>query len=557
MSGDTGLKTISENECEILNSLSQIPFSVEWDKAIQDPFSANISLHDWKVDIRLNPDLSSKLGLNKDEICLLLYTLLRHEEGHWKVCPFDEMYHLEVRASVIRAFESSFPENVWSTAERYCAPVINMFEDIIVDRVISDGDSNYKRGTEIILSLLRKIFKDKKDLVFILMLHLRESLLLDKKSKDHDISDMVTAILKTMDGDLTKRALWGNRAEKFAGEIFKLIDLSNMSDPLLQRIQEAMQIIRDKLTSRSIFEARLQDDKDYRAEKVKEYLEEASGGKYSDIGKLLRKKKPIEDDLEALDLFFELNAEKVPIDYSEERQNAYHIYLGQRRLREHETFSPAMIRWKATKIYEKDGETIIDLQKKETPFYIRNAAKEIVPMIPDIAFIIDSSSSMGRLTSGGDKYYVSVTAIYSILNYLKSVDKDRLMNFCVINFSSATWYSGWHDFTMLDVLKRKYILRQQSGGTSLNPRAIEQMMSEAQDLFLAIMITDGEISNNERAIRAVERLIFQGNGFSLIKIGDSGNKFVSGVEAAGGDVHVIHNVSDLSGLMIRKAEEYW
>ena len=531
--------------------LQSIPFDVKWNDNLSQPFNAHIKISDWHITVEIKPDIEDRVDDNG--LCSLIYTLIKHEEGHWKICPFDGQHHLEIRASVIRACKERFGNEMTMQKEgtELCGLVVNMFEDLVVDKSSILTNDNYKRGMEIILEVIRLELNNQKSNLFKLMFALRESFLLGKEA----LTDEINETLKTLSGNLNVRETWPKISYKFAMKIFSIISPDLAAGALsMDEIQSA----KEGLTSESIQEKRFNNDEAYKEDEVKEYYrrKEEEAEKNSAV-ELSKEWSPLFDEAEALDIFFESKTEDMKLKYYERKATAYPIaYLGKRKLSDDKPFSVSRIKWSATKIIKRGDDVSIDLYEKETPIY-HESGQDVDKTFFDLALILDSSSSMGSVYDRSSYFFVLVTAIYSLLRHLRETGKDIYINYCVINFSSKTWYSGWKEYRELKDLKRKYILSQQFAGTELNPVAINTMISESKGTFLSIMVTDGILENINPAVNAIGKLISEGNEFCLIEIGDLSEELRAGVERAGGNTYTVNQVSDLSALILEQGRKYW
>jgi len=564
-----------------------IQFDVKWNDRLLQSFYTHTNISDWSITVEINPDIKARVDDNR--LCSLIYTLIKHEEGHWKICPFDGQYHLEIRASVITACKKILGNGITKqkAGDRLCGLVVNMFEDLVVDKISIISDDNYKNGMETTLGIINEE-REKQDNLSKLILAIRKSFLLDEEASTDDVKE----VLKTLCGDLSVKEIWPKKANQIAEKIFSIIspdisagtfntqeesdqgqsaagdapescdedsmDGESGSKQSSSSIVEEIQSAKARLTSESIQEKMLKEDDAYKESEIKEYYkritEEAEKKGAIELSKGC---SPLISETEALDIFFESKTEDLKLKYYERKATAFPItYLGKRKLYDNKPSSVSRIKWSATRIFKRGEDVSIDLYEKDTPIN-HESGQDIDNTFFDLALILDSSASMGSVYKRGSHSFVLVTAIYSLLRYLRETGKDIYMNYSVINFSSETWYSGWKGYRGLKGLKKKYILKQQAGGTELKPEAIEQMATESQGPFMSIMVTDGELENITAVVKAIQTLVSMGNEFCLIEIGDLGGELKAGVERAGGDTYTIKQVSDLSGLILKQGRKYW
>ena len=72
-----------------------------------------------------------------------------------------------------------------------CGLVVNMFEDLVVDKSSILTNDNYKRGMETILEVIRLELNNQKNNLFKLMFALRESFLLGKEASTDEIKEIL------------------------------------------------------------------------------------------------------------------------------------------------------------------------------------------------------------------------------------------------------------------------------------------------------------------------------------------------------------------------------
>lgn len=534
------------SNCPMLREISPpLVFSFQHDESLAAAFAAHINVNDWTIHIKVRSDFESMY--NRESLCLIVYTLLKHEEGHWTICPFDGIYHLKICAAVKRAYNKVFRGKEIS-AQMFRLG-FNLFEDLIVDKQNISLDERYRSGTDLIHKICKKENSKEKDKLFQILFKIRECFLLDKTTKDKGI----LKVLKTISGGHPDEHRWEDMAYDFAEAIFSLIKRRVVKSELLKPPQE--QFLVPILTSESIFEKKMQEDSEYRDRTTKEYFRIVSSGAIeaaADIKTIF----PLVVDKESLDLYFSSITENIKLEHFKKDSGSYtYAHLGKRRLAEDHVISPGRIKWPSTKIISGINDESFVLYEKEIP--LRISTEGVEPgIIYDLAFILDGSGSMGWLFDTRASYHTLVVAVYSLLDYLKSTDKGYHVNCCAIKFASSTFYSRWLDYSSLRDLKLNYILRDTGGATNLSPTVLRQMTDEAKGAFLGIMVSDGEIHNLKETVEAIGELIQSGNHFCLIQIGES-TSFMSEIRTLGGDVYNIRDTADLKGLILKKGKEHW
>jgi len=252
---------------------------LEWNSDLPSCFEASVRLNDWRIQVRLRPDIRFKIPDDED-LSQLLYTLLCHENGHWRLCPFDGRYHLQIRAAIEQAWATISKKYRIPRPERQsaqlCGMATNIFADLIVDKVTCRADHTYKVGMEVILELLQKEIANEladNDIAGIL-LELRLCFLLDRKLPENEakLSQADCArILNPLRGDILERSEWQTKAAEFSEALFETLMQMSMPAGLNDDdIQEAVA----RQTSPSAISRRLEEDEHYREKILKEIADE-------------------------------------------------------------------------------------------------------------------------------------------------------------------------------------------------------------------------------------------------------------------------------------------
>jgi len=592
-----------------------------WKPQLPNFFRSDINFENWLIQIQLRPDLPDQIG-RRNNFFAAVFALLRHEEGHWRICPFAPQDHLSLRSAVERAWlqvAERFHESVSSTkAGGICHAVVNMFADLIVDRVNYEEDERYCVGTAAILNILSREIDPSSEPFDYFLLQLRKGFILQE-----EVNPAIAGILNTLRGDLRQRDRWPKIAYRFAYQFFlhiiqqELIDFpgndetplendgmgsktvpskgkesgtvkANDSDENHESVgggvgndkdyndqkneaevgkggqgmwetisAEDIRSSTERMTSASPIARRLGQDEEYRAETLDEVIKTSEGKGGAQQGNSFGTANiPTAYRLEYLDACYRNMVSRLSLDDQTPRPNAGPlIYFGKRRLGPTEKIMPGRLRWSATRFSTVHGRQRMDLYAKTTPYLVPGGSDRL-PLRHDLALILDSSSSMGRANNFGSPYSLLLRAVYSLLHHLRQTGNDSYMRFAVINFSDKTFYSGWQNATRLPRLRREFMLTGQYGGTTLNPAALRRMPIEAQRTFLAIMVTDGDLANERQVADAVQGLVNRGNEFILLNIGASG-AFADRVRATGAEVRCLASAADLHSLILGKGRERW
>ena len=151
------------------------------------------------------------------------------------------------------------------------------------------------------------------------------------------------------------------------------------------------------------------------------------------------------------------------------------------------------------------------------------------------------------------KYDLVLTACYGIFNH---IERERLgagLQVACINFSNKSIASGWHEFGNMQPAK-DVLLTYQGGGTKLAPEAIRQTFESRPGPFLAVVITDGVLSNARPAAAELRDVVGGGCDLALLHVGRS-NEFTKAIRAMNRSVHIVEKADDLLGLTLGLARK--
>jgi len=182
------------------------------------------------------------------------------------------------------------------------------------------------------------------------------------------------------------------------------------------------------------------------------------------------------------------------------------------------------------------------------------------PAAPHLLLMVDSSGSMAfrpqiQHPAGRGPFDVVLTACYGIFKHIEMHNLGTSVKVCCLNFSSHTIASHWHAFADLGPVKNA-LLTHQGGGTRLDTEAVRWAFISRPGRFLAIVITDGVLSNVVQAADEMRNIVADGCSLVLLHVGKP-NAFTDAVKALGCPVHLITNVNDLVGLTLSVAEQQY
>ena len=217
------------------------------------------------------------------------------------------------------------------------------------------------------------------------------------------------------------------------------------------------------------------------------------------------------------------------------------------------------ISWFRTRVRRRDHGKELCLFKQAEPLTI--PARDDEPgeaRVPHLLLVVDSSSSMGFNPQATDvrqrrKYDLVLTACYGMFNHIERKRLGADLQVACINFSSKSIASGWHEFGNMQPAK-DVLLTYQGGGTTLAPHAIRQTFESRPGPFLAVVITDGCISNARSAAAELKKVVRAGCDLVLLHVGGS-NDFTKAVQEMRCPVHIVKSAKDLVGLTLSIARE--
>ncbi len=532
----------------------------------------------------------------------IVYSAVHHEIGHWSRCPFDEEFY----ADILKGTEDGLKKAGFTDAdiESYKFNVSNMFMDVI-DNVLNSLDgkrkNNYHDGISLFYikeGVIANQFSDAYTIFVDSQMRLvsrtpEQRDLARGFAKDYDkiktvVKDCMDIFLDGKYSSISKKVdyekqvlleLKRKRDKNLFGKINKYVweeksaKFSELIAPYLDKMTESIgdsafsEAYKKDEGFRKRVVARIggrrgaggtKKGKDGRGDgKGKKPRKGGSGeGSGKGVGRASGAPLILLKTFHDLDKLYKQRAEDIMMNYPSQKRTSDSRYIvdwtGRSRISDDESFTPDEVDWASTLPIQKDDGIDLWLYRNESPIEETSSSSFSVGGIQDICFIVDSSGSMHwNPKEGLGEYDLLLRSIYSVFNYLEKGKKAYHLNYSAINFSDSTEFSGWHDYYSLDNVKQ-YLFAYQHGGTSFNSSVLDKLLAASQDSFIAIMVTDGGISNMDSTVASVRRIIRAGNDFSLIQIGGS-SSFYSRLNGMKVDVNRISSPADLIGLTLKKA----
>ncbi len=525
----------------------------------------------FKIKIKVDPNIEEKIkrivkkkNVKKD-LENLLYSVILHEDAHWRICPFDITYLEEILSGVSKGLiEVGFEKE--KINEEKVFRIANLVCDIIVNVVCASKDQSNKfvKGREIKYFTECCLFPDENFMAFVdsqFCMYDHKYLkniekLYGNKQKIRNVSKKIIEVLggkKTAEIAI-KRGLNEKELEMLANKIEdpeNWYDIAKNLAKIFSNIGEGKNSIplngeddgREKLPFEiNGFLKNLKKDEELRKELINIAMEKGRD----------EEETAYMDDFEKYKESLEKRANEIVVEFSKSAEKECEkfivTYLNDRK--EEKVFEK--IRWSKTKIVKKKGKDEFFFYKKILPLYVDGDFQKGVGNLMDVLFIIDKSLSMSEKILGKSKYELLEESIAGVVKYLKNKKKAYHQNFGVILFGEweKNSFSGWKSYYELDsVFKLLYINRPKDSATYLNPEILNIAEKEAKDNFLIIMATDGELHNSEEAASSLIKVINKGNYFSLFQIGESFG--FSNMLKRYGQIFTVEKSDDLAGCILK------
>ena len=153
------------------------------------------------------------------------------------------------------------------------------------------------------------------------------------------------------------------------------------------------------------------------------------------------------------------------------------------------------------------------------------------------------------------KYDVVLMACWGLFRFLQQRRLEGSVWLNAINISGATRTSGWHRGNALPV--KRILAAYEGGGTTLGVASLQTARESAPGRFVAIIVTDGSLSNTSAALDELQKTVEAGNRLALVQIGAAPNGFTEGVKRLGGAVHLLNHAQELVGLCLNLAKSHY
>ena len=257
--------------------------------------------------------------------------------------------------------------------------------------------------------------------------------------------------------------------------------------------------------------------------------------------------------------------EKIVLDFigsrDEEKRPSYDLFYMSKEPVEQNHQMPKKMAWDRTIYLKNENGYNVNVFAKTSPFVLPFEANSIKGgSSGDLLWILDTSGSMGWSIKPLDdsKYDICIRSVYSVINYLESNNRASGMNFGLAQFGvrDMTTWSGWKNYSQLGLLRNQVFTGYQNAGeTVLDPKTIDSILSKKNN-FLAMMVSDGVLSNEEEGIASCKKIIKEGNSLVLFELQNRSRLGVE-VKEAGGIVIAVDKAEDLVGINLQIVASKW
>jgi hypothetical protein len=267
-------------------------------------------------------------------------------------------------------------------------------------------------------------------------------------------------------------------------------------------------------------------------------------------------------DFDTLDELYKKRAGKIVLE-SDHHSRSFPIHeqpTGSERI-SIEEFDHKNIDWGSTRIRHGGRGKQIDIFKRSDAIALDfSSTHESNKGLPDLAFILDSSSSMEFSPfkgDGGGQYHYAVLAFYSILRDLEEKNLAQFLRYKAINFSWSTITSPWCEYMDIESVK-KTLFDYQGAATVLDPNHLKELRESRYDECLVFMLSDTCFNsrlNQEEVFEEVKGMIQDPSlEFYLFQL-NTDSEFSMRVRKEGGSVQVIKNGKDFLNQSMKMTED--
>lgn len=476
-----------------------------------------IRLDNWVVSVGLAPDAESRLasvGIHTEQQRTMARGLLLHEFGHWEVCPFDSEgeYRITENVGVVvrRNHRKAKPKEV----ERKVRLLSNMVADVLVDTVLAIEDPTSRYANAQALFFLKEL----------------------------SISGALTKLYLVF--MLLNLELWGSRSTHVA-RIYSKLPLR--TDP--PQVREALGLF--PLDRGPGFLAAWLRNKSHWPRLSRKLARLFLG--------LLPKGTPSKGwwrpspFRRTLTVLYEGRTAPVGLGLRSEVANAGHTTVTPLLTGPVDPLSsPAVDRlcWHRVDCLPRRGERpALRFHQVEASVRTPTGQGSSERSLPDLAFLLDSSGSMGyEPYEGRGLYDLLLRTVFGVFHWLRTKGLASYLRYAVLNFSETTRYSGWCDWAQRDRLY-DVLFDYQGGKTVLGADVLRRAAAESQRPFAAIMVTDGELEQHEKSLECIAGCFRPPDGLVLVQL-NTDSRFARRLREMGFRVHLLKSRQGLEKLVL-------
>jgi len=549
-----------------------------------DLFDASINRYTWSITLNLDPkfeerflDIMNRTGRTVARpLETLVGGVVEHEVGHWNQCPKDIVYGEMILSSVSRGLKKyGMAEQDIVAATPYVA---NMFCDVVTNCLT--GSKSFGIGRGLVYTVrAHAVSADNPSLedYYVLFVDCQMKfrdpanpfrdigrkynsnyLNLEATSKRLLASVTSGAIAdkafgaeltdndrKTAEAMLSKERNWSNASADFA-------------EIIAPHILNKQQSMEENIKLMPIFRMFLRDER-FRGRVLEQGLERENGKHALEESSNAGSTLSYINNTEVFDLVYRQAAGKIVLDFvgcgAEIAKPKFDLFHMENERIDESYSLPRNIAWDRTIIVGRNGREQMQLFKKASPYEINlEVDGPKGGSMDDLLFVVDTSGSMGWDMKPFDnsKYDMCLRTFYSVDKYLEMSRKSAEINYGLIQFGATgrTSWSGWQSCMQREMLRKQMFTGyQHAGETVLDGDKIDAALRTRKN-FLAMVITDGQFSNEDSAIRSLMKIMRANNSMVLFElVNESGLKGY--VEREGGTVIHLNRPDDLVGVNLQ------
>ncbi len=452
----------------------------------------------WQIHLNFG-----KLPKNYREFQTEVKVITRHEIEHYQTCPFDVITYFRMIKTIfdVNKIHTSSTDN--NTIKQLAPSISNQFADILIDtkNFIKHSKETLKSEIDWIKTGSDDAFQNASRTGKLMFL-LKEALWnedLELHENDGNIIDKVVYLKKILEKNgIAEKKEFLSKTEIYTSAFLEFFNLDRIDYDSAQQLHGKP--IPAKNES-EYGESLVLSDPDNVKDAINQLAQETSLEEFLDVLESAVIKTLSKDEKQTI--WFEAqNIDEIPlvVDNSSKSKNelfypsAWQIGDPFEELDMLLTLQsiPKILPGISTKKWEKQYSNIAINEKKGS----------------DLLLVIDTSGSMGDITSKGSRLHEAILASFGFVKYFES-EKSEI---ALVNFSSSRRVEPWtRDYNLI----KELLLRAWGQGTEFPISAIEDLMEIKKENLVIVIMTDGEILNWERTFELFKELLLLENKLFL------------------------------------------